>query len=71
MQMLIPAGAAVTVLGLIGLVWCIIRVARARKSGLDDDGLRALMQSLVALNLGALCLSAIGLMLVVMGILFG
>ncbi len=69
MQNLIWIGARVTLLGLAGLIWCILKVQRARKKGLDDAALKAELQKVVALNLGALLLSAIGLMMVVVGIL--
>ncbi len=69
MQNLIWIGALVTLLGLAGLIWCILKVQRARKKGLDDAALKAELQKVVALNLGALLLSAIGLMMVVVGIL--
>ncbi|WP_168713261.1 hypothetical protein [Cochlodiniinecator piscidefendens] len=68
MELLIWGGAAISVIGLAGLVLCIIFVAKAKKSGLDDDALRAKLQKAVALNLGALLLSMFGLMLVVVGI---
>lgn len=71
MAWMVPAGTAVTLMGLAGLIWCIWTVARARKSGADDAALKAKMQSTVAVNLGALFLSAIGLALVVAGILLG
>lgn len=71
MENLVWIGALVTLAGLAGLVWCILRVARAKRQGLDDEGLKAELQKVVALNLGALCLSAIGLMMVVIGILLG
>lgn len=71
MDGLIWTGAAVTLAGLGGLVWCIVKVAAARRAGLDDAALRARLQRVVALNLGALLLSAIGLMMVVAGILLG
>ena len=69
MASLIPVGVAVTVLGLIGLVTCIAKVARAKKSGADDEALKVVMQSTVSLNLGSLCVSAIGLMMVVIGLI--
>ena len=71
MENLIWIGAAVTLLGLAGLLWCIAKVARARRQGLDDAALKAELQKVVALNLGALLLSATGLMMVVLGILLG
>ncbi len=66
---LIWIGAAVTLLGLAGLVWCILTVRRAQKQGLDEAGMKARLQNVVAVNMGALFLSAIGLMMVVVGIL--
>lgn len=71
MDGLIWAGAAVTLLGLAGLVWCILRVAAARRAGLPDAELRARLQRVVVLNLAALLVSALGLMLVVVGIVLG
>jgi len=68
MDVLIWSGAAVTLLGLAGLIWCIARIAAAKRAGLDDAALRARLQKVVALNLGALLVSAIGLMMVVVGI---
>lgn len=69
MEWLIWLGALVSLIGLAGLVWCIIKVWRARKADLDDDTLRAEIRKVVPLNTGALFLSVIGLMLVVVGIL--
>ncbi|MCB2095870.1 MAG: hypothetical protein H6901_01875 [Rhodobacteraceae bacterium] len=68
MEWLVWIGTAVTVAGLAGLIWCIIGVARARRAGLPDAQLRARLQRAVALNLGALLLSALGLMMVVVGV---
>ncbi|MES0860745.1 hypothetical protein ABLN87_00125 [Ruegeria sp. SCPT10] len=64
-------GAALSVAGLAGLVWCILRVMKARKAGLSDDELRAVVQGVLPWNLGSLFLSVIGLMLVILGISFG
>lgn len=64
-------GAAVAMLGLAGLVYCIVAAARARSAGLDDAALRERLRPLVAWNLGALLVSISGLMLVVIGILLG
>ncbi|SMO77348.1 hypothetical protein [Ruegeria faecimaris] len=64
-------GAALSLIGLAGLVWCILHVMKARKSGLSDDELRAVVQRVLPWNMGALFLSVIGLMLVILGISFG
>lgn len=68
---LIWAGTAVTVAGLGGLVWCIVTIARARRAGLDDAALKARLQKVIAYNMAALFLSAVGLMMVVAGIILG
>ena len=70
-EIMIWVGAAVSVTGLAGLIWCIIRVLRARRSKLDDDEMRAVLQSVVPVNMGALFLSVLGLMLVVIGVILG
>ena len=67
---LIWIGAAVTLLGLAGLIWCILSVRKAQNAGLDDAAMKARLQKVVAINMGALFLSAIGLMMVVVGIAF-
>ena len=69
MDYLIWAGAAVSLIGLAGIVWCILSVSRAKRDGLDDEALRKRLQSIVGLNLGALFVSVIGLMMVVIGIM--
>ncbi|MEZ5778493.1 MAG: hypothetical protein R3E44_09030 [Paracoccaceae bacterium] len=71
MDLLIWIGAAVTLAGLAALLWCIHGIIRARRANLPDEELRARLQRAVALNLGALLLSAIGLMMVVVGIMLG
>ena len=68
MEWLIWIGTAVTMAGLAGLIWCIIGVAKAKRAGLPDAELRARLQRAVALNLGALFLSALGLMMVIVGV---
>lgn len=68
---LIWAGAALSVVGLVLLFWCIFKVIGAKRAKLEDEAMRALMQKVLPLNMGALFLSVIGLMLVVVGILLG
>lgn len=68
MTALIWGGAALSLLGVVGLFWCILFVLRLRRAGLDDATLRARMQKAVMLNFGALAVSTLGLMLVVVGI---
>jgi hypothetical protein len=71
MQALIWAGAALTLLGVAGLVYCVLRALKARRAGLSDDALRTELQRIVLINLGALGVSVLGLMLVVLGIFLG
>ncbi|EAQ04762.1 hypothetical protein OB2597_05750 [Pseudooceanicola batsensis HTCC2597] len=71
MDILIWIGAAVSLAGLAGLGYCILRVLRAKRAGLDDEALRAEVAKVLPLNLGALFLSVIGLMIVILGIFLG
>lgn len=71
-DVIIWAGAALSILGLAGLIWSILRVMRAKRTLSDDDeALRAAIQKALPINLGALFLSVIGLMLVIVGIFLG
>lgn len=67
-DLLIWGGASLSFIGLIGLIWCIIYVARARRAHLPDAEMRAKLKTALPMNLGALFLSVIGLMLVILGI---
>lgn len=67
-DVVIWGGAAVSLLGLVGLIWCILKVSRAKRAKLDDEAMRAVLRSALPLNLGALFLSTIGLMMVVVGV---
>ncbi len=69
MTYLIWIGALVAVGGLGGLIACILSILRARRSGLDDTALRAHLQRVMVWNMGALFVSVIGLMLIVVGIM--
>ena len=71
MENLIWIGALVSLVGLAGLVWCILSVWKAKKAGLGDEDLRAAVQKVMPLNTGALFLSVMGLMIVILGITFG
>lgn len=71
MEALVWIGAAISAAGLAGLVWSILNVNKARRAGLSDEALRQAVQKALPLNLGALFLSVIGLMLVIVGIFLG
>ena len=70
-DILIWAGAIISLVGLAGLIWSIIKVTRAKRANLGDDQMRAVLQKVLPLNLGALFLSVIGLMMIVVGIFLG
>ena len=67
-DLLIWGGALLSLAGLVGLVWCIVFVARARKARLSEDELKAKLQRALPMNLASLFVSVIGLMLIILGI---
>ena len=69
MEILIWIGSILSLLGLVGLLWCIKTVLRAKKAAVSDEELRMILQKVVPFNMAALFLSAIGLMLVILGIM--
>ena len=69
MEIVIWIGAALSVVGLIGIIYSIIAVARAKRAGLTDEELRARVSKVLPINLGALFVSVIGLMAVIVGVL--
>lgn len=68
MEILVWIGALVSLVGVAGLGWCVVMALRARSSGLSDEAMRAALQKVIIYNMGALGISALGLMMVVMGI---
>lgn len=68
MDILIFAGATVSLIGLIGLMYCVISAIRARKANLSDEDMRIRLRSLVAWNMGSLFTSILGLMMVATGV---
>lgn len=70
-ESMIWAGAGMTLLGVGILLWCILHAARVWRARLGENELRAALMALLPVNLGAVFLSAIGLMLVVLGIILG
>ena len=53
MEILVWLGAAVSLFGLGGLIWCITKVLKARKAGLSEDELREVIRRVVPINSGA------------------
>lgn len=71
MDLLIWIGAAISVIGICGLLFTVVMVRKARKEATDDDDLRARLGKIIPINLGALLFSILGLMAVILGISLG
>lgn len=71
MDWLVWTGAAISMVGVGVLIWCVLFAMRARREARDDTDLRARLQRAVLVNFGALGVSVIGLMMVVLGIFLG
>ncbi len=69
MDFLILLGTIVTLMGLCILIWCILRVNKARQNITDDTEMRDKLKNMAAVNTLALFLSFIGLMIVILGII--
>lgn len=67
--MLIWFGAALSILGMIGIIVSIFMVARAKKAKLEDAEMCARISKILPVNMAALFVSMIGLMMVIVGIL--
>ena len=70
-EMMILSGAVLTALGIIGIVIFIVKVRAAQKEQMEDEALKARLSTLMPLNLGSFLISAIGLVMVVMGVILG
>ena len=69
MLILIWGGVAVSLIGLIGLLLSMYKVASAKKNIASDEELRVSIQAAMPLNLASLFLSVLGLMSVTIGVL--
>ena len=70
MDFVIWGGAAVSLIGVIGIIYCIVMVFKAKRANLSEDEMRSRLKTLVLINMIALFVSVVGLMLVVAGIIF-
>lgn len=68
MDFLIWGGAVVSFSGLVGLVWCIVKARQAKNAANTEEELNTEIRKLIPWNMGALFLSTIGLMIVIVGI---
>ena len=69
MEIVIWIGAAITAAGFAAILWSLLAVLRLRRQGLEDAEMRARLARVVPLNIGALMLSMLGLMMVVVGLI--
>ena len=69
MHIVIWIGTALTLLGIVGLAWCIKLVLGIKRQALPDDQARTAMQRVVVWNMGALAVSFLGLIMVVVGVI--
>jgi hypothetical protein len=68
MEWLVWTGTTLAVAGLIGLGYCIVAAISAKRAGLPDPELRSRLARIVSINVGALLVSVLGLMSVVVGV---
>lgn len=71
MEALVWIGAAISLLGVGGLVACIFIASKAKRARLGDAEMRARLKRVVLYNTASLMVSALGLMCVVAGIILG
>jgi hypothetical protein len=69
MLILIWGGALLSLFGLIGLLFSMYKVAKAKKNNTSDQELRDSIKAAMPLNLASLFVSVLGLMSVIIGIL--
>ena len=71
MEIVVWSGAALSALGIVGIIYSIVAVTRAKRANLPDVELRARISRILPVNLGALFVSMIGLMTVIVGVMLG
>lgn len=71
MEYLIWAGAIVSLIGMVGIFYCIFLALKAKRANLPESEMSARLQRVVVLNMAALLFSMVGLMMVVAGIILG
>ena len=71
MEIVVWIGAALSAIGLVGIIYSIVAVTKAKRAGLPDEELRARVSAILPLNLIALFVSMIGLMAVIVGVMLG
>lgn len=62
-------GLVLTITGLAGLGYCVMQGIRIRGRNLPSEEIHARLHRLIAVNLGSVALSALGLAVLVFGVL--
>ena len=68
MLILIWGGALLSLFGLIGLLFSMYKVAKAKKNNTSDQELRDSIKAAMPLNLASLCGSVVGVRSVIIGV---
>ena len=69
MLILIWGGALLSLFGLIGLLFSMYKVTKAKKNNTSDQELRDSIKAAMPLNLASLFVSVLGLISVIIGVL--
>jgi hypothetical protein len=69
MQALSLLGLVLTIVGLGGLGWCIAQGLKIRRAGLPPAEIHARLHRMLAINIGSVGLAALGLAMLVAGLL--
>lgn len=69
MENLVWIGAALTGLGMAGVIYSMVVIARAKRQNLPDEEMRDAIRKMIPVNLGTLFVAMIGLMMVVIGVM--
>lgn len=68
MAWMVWTGTTLAVIGLLALGYCIVAAVAAKRAGLPDPELRSRLARIVSINVGALLVSVLGLMSVIIGV---
>lgn len=61
------SGAGMALLGLAGVIWCILKAVRLRRAARQGADPGAALRQLVALNMGSVALAFLGMGVMVVG----
>ena len=69
MDLMVWTGVAITLAGLLGLAWCMLRAGAAKRAKLAGHEMARQLRTLIVMNVASFSIAAIGLTVVVVGIL--